>query len=226
MSTGIRPPNATGSGLKILSLGHRYAERLGFPDVVTPVLQRLAQRSEELVQLAVVEGGGMRFIAKAEGDQRLRVLAMLGQRVPINASSICKAWLATLSETRVIALIGKHGMPRLTSHTITHAKGLLHELRRIAKRGYATVVEEIRDGAAGVGMTIPVGNPPMVMGGISIVWPLLRIPPNRLTQLPGLLRPAIEELAAIWPREMVSAARSNSSPNTRSSWTSITERKP
>jgi hypothetical protein len=57
--------------LKLLSLGHRYSERRGFPDVALPVLQRLAHQTGELVQLAVVEGDRMRFVAKTEGAQRI-----------------------------------------------------------------------------------------------------------------------------------------------------------
>src|SRR5574342_403526 len=42
--------------LKMISIGNRYAEHRGFPDIAMPVLQRLASESGELVQLGVVEG--------------------------------------------------------------------------------------------------------------------------------------------------------------------------
>jgi DNA-binding IclR family transcriptional regulator len=193
--------------LKILSLGHRYSERRGFPDVALPVLQQLAQETGELVQLAVVEGDRMRFVAKAEGDQRIRMLSMLGHEVPLHASSIGKAWLASIPDERVRELMARHGMPRLTSRTLTRVEDLLAELRVTAERGYATVREEILEGAAGAGVTIAVGNPPVVVGGISIVGPIFRMPPERVSQLPALLKSASEELAAIWPREMVWIAR-------------------
>lgn len=196
--------------LKILSLAHRYSERLGFPDVATPVLQRLAQETGELVQLGVVEGDRMRFVAKAEGDQRIRMLSMLGHEVPLHASSMGKAWLASLPEERVVELVAKHGLPRFTARTITRAEELLAELRVTADRGYGIVSEEILEGAAGAGVTVSIGNPLVVVGGISIVGPIFRMPAERVAQLPALLKPAAEELAAIWPREMIWIARGES----------------
>src|SRR5207249_5807012 len=60
---------------RLLALAFAYAERVGIPGLCAPILQALADETGELVQLAVVEGGSVLFVAKAEGpDQRMRMV--------------------------------------------------------------------------------------------------------------------------------------------------------
>jgi len=50
-------------------------------------LQRLADATGELIQLAVVNRDGMTYVAKAEGNQRVRVYSLLGQEASLHAST-------------------------------------------------------------------------------------------------------------------------------------------
>ena len=45
----------------------RYYSGTGINDVAQPILERLAANSGELARLAVVEGEGMLWVAKAQG---------------------------------------------------------------------------------------------------------------------------------------------------------------
>src|SRR5207245_2323478 len=66
----VRRDTATGHfhlSCRLLALAFAYAERVGIPGLCAPILQALANETGELVQLAVVEGGCVLFVAKAEG---------------------------------------------------------------------------------------------------------------------------------------------------------------
>src|SRR3989338_4922819 len=49
---------------RLLALAFGHAERVGMPAICLPVLQALADETDELVQLAVVEDGEGRFVAQ------------------------------------------------------------------------------------------------------------------------------------------------------------------
>src|SRR5437879_168654 len=64
---------------RLLALAFGHAQRVGISGVCMPVLQALADETDELVQLAVIEGDHVLFVAKAEGPgQALRLLPLVG----------------------------------------------------------------------------------------------------------------------------------------------------
>src|SRR5262245_55566690 len=64
---------------RLLALAFGHAQRVGVSGVCMPVLQALADDTDELAQLAVIEGEHVLFVAKAEGPgQRLRLLPLVG----------------------------------------------------------------------------------------------------------------------------------------------------
>ena len=52
---------------RLLALAFGHAQRVGISGLCSPVLQALADETDELVQLAVIEGDHVLFVAKAEG---------------------------------------------------------------------------------------------------------------------------------------------------------------
>src|SRR3989304_4079624 len=54
-------------GWRLLALAFGHAERVGMPGLCLPILQRLADETDELAQPAGGGGGPPRFVGKAEG---------------------------------------------------------------------------------------------------------------------------------------------------------------
>ena len=69
---------------RLLALAFGHAQRVGISGVCMPVLQALADETDELVQLAVIEGDHVLFVAKAEGrgltEHELITLASIVER--------------------------------------------------------------------------------------------------------------------------------------------------
>src|SRR5256712_13637577 len=136
---------------RLLALAFAYAERVGIPGLCAPILQALADETGELVQLAVVEGGSVLFVAKAEGpDQRMRMVPLVGAVAPLHATASGKVWLASLSEAAAAAALTQQGLPRLAPRTITSRARLLAQLRDVRAQGYAIVDEELVAGGPAV----------------------------------------------------------------------------
>lgn len=190
-------------GLSILALALRYADRLGFPGVCLPVLQDLADETGELVQLGIIEGDRLLFVAKAEGrDQRIRMVSLLGQFAPLHATAAGKVFLASLPEAEALALARRGGLRALTRRTITSPAGLRRELRRVRRLGYAVVEEELFEGAGAVAAPVRLARlEDRVVGTVSLSGPTYRLPAARKHELARKVIASAARVAEIWPLE-------------------------
>lgn len=183
---------------RLLALAFSHAERVGMPAVCVPILQALADETDELVQLAVVEDGEILFVAKAEGPgQQIRMLPLVGLVAPAHATAAGKIWLAHLPEAEALAVLARQGLRRLTPRTITSRAKLLAQLREARARGYAIVDEELVEGGRAAAAPILVGG--RVVGAVAVSGPTFRLSLAKLHRIVPRLRRAAGELGAVWP---------------------------
>jgi len=187
---------------RLLALAFGHAERVGMPAICLPVLQALADETDELVQLAVVEDGGLLFVAKAEGPgQQMRMVPLVGLLAPAHATASGKIWLAHLPEAETLAVLARHGLRRLTPRTITSRAKLLAQLREARARGYAIVDEELVEGGRAAAAPILAGG--RAVGAVAVSGPTFRLSLAKLHRIAPRIRRAAEELEAVWqPRVM------------------------
>src|SRR5256886_4697570 len=111
---------------RLLALAFGHAQRVGISGVCMPVLQALADETDGLVRLAVIEGDHVLFVAKAEGPgQALRLLPLVGVVAPTHATASGKGWLASLPDDRAPAVMCRPGLPRVASGSVTPRARLL-----------------------------------------------------------------------------------------------------
>ena len=185
-------------GWRLLALAFGHAERVGLPALCLPVLQALADDTDELVQLAVVEDGEVLFVAKAEGPgQQMRMLPLVGLVAPAHATAAGKIWLAHLPEAEALTVLARQGLRRLTPRTITSRGKLLAQLREARVRGYAIVDEELVEGGRAAAAPILAGG--RVVGAVAVSGPTFRLSLAKLHRIAPRLRRAAGELGAVWP---------------------------
>lgn len=192
---------ATGAYLltyKIVALGRRHADAVRFVELCQPYLDALARKTGELVQFAVPEGDVLRFVAKADGTERITVRSLLGTEVDLHATATGKAWLSTLPEDEAIELVRRRGRPRITARTVISLKGLRLSLRAARKVGYALIEEEHLEGANAVAAPIVTPGAARGIGAVVVTGPTFRLPPAKLARLAPLVKAAARELAALW----------------------------
>ena len=183
---------------RLLALAYGYAERVGIPDLCTPILQELADETGELVQLAVVEGDDVLFVAKAEGsDRRLRMVSLVGAAAPLHATASGKLWLASLPDAEAAAILAKRALPRLASRTMTSRPRVLAHLRQVRARGYAITDGELVDGARAVGAAIV--HRGRMVGSVAVSGPTARLPMRTLHRMAASVRRTAAQLATMWP---------------------------
>jgi DNA-binding IclR family transcriptional regulator len=186
---------------RLLALAFGHAQRVGISGVCMPILQALADETDELVQLAVIESEHVLFVAKAEGPgQTLRLVPLVGVVAPTHATASGKVWLASLPDKHALEVMRRQGLAPVTSRTITSRGRLLAELRRVRRDGYAITDGELA--AQGRAIAAPILHGGRVVGAIAVSGPSFRLSLPRLQRLAPHVKRAASELQALWPHEV------------------------
>jgi DNA-binding IclR family transcriptional regulator len=191
--------------LKLTLLGLRYYAGTGLKDVSQPILDGLADRTGELVRLALVENDRMVWVGKAQGARYgLRYDPDTGYEVVLHATATGKAWLATLDESdavRIIAATGFRTPPRFGPNAIRTVEAFLKALAETRERGYGIAVEEGEPGTAAVAVAVRASASPdaPTAATLSAAGPVVRFTPERQQKIARQLQFAAEELSALWP---------------------------
>lgn len=190
--------------LAIAAIGLRLLSTLNIPNVCQPSLDRLAERSGELVRLSAVEEGRLLWIAKAQGSRSgLRYDPITGRDVPLHVTSMGKAWLATLPEDEAVRLVAERGFggDLIGPNAIRDEATLRTELKVTRARGFGMVREEAEPGVSAVAMVVRDGVQPGArpVAALSIAGPAFRLSEERLEGFVPILRETAAELSRVWP---------------------------
>jgi DNA-binding IclR family transcriptional regulator len=140
---------------RALDIGYRYLQTSPILDRASPYLAELSRRTEETVNLTVLDGAEVVYIARHRGFHSIGVNVFIGTRLPAFATGIGQAMLAFLPPADAINRLNGIKRTRLTKYTITDLGTLQRKLQKIRKLGYAVEDQE------------------MFLGGISVAVPIL-----------------------------------------------------
>ncbi|MCY0880133.1 MAG: IclR family transcriptional regulator [Firmicutes bacterium] len=124
-------------GPKLWELSMAYYHRIHLVPIAWPYLQAIRDRMNQTVQMAILEGREILYVAKIESTRPLQLVSHVGSRLPAYATGLGKALLASLSSVKIKELWQHFEFYRYTPHTIDSYEGLLSELMRTRERGYA-----------------------------------------------------------------------------------------
>ena len=185
---------------KMVSLGLGFLSSAGIVDVAEPLLERLAQRSGELVRLSIVDADRLTWVAKSQGVRQtgLRYDPDMGMDARLSCTASGHAWLMTLSDERAMELVSRQGFGKPSEYgpnAPTTLKALLGFLHAARMRGYALIDEVFAPGMSALGA--PVFRRKEVIGVISIAGPRLRLSTEKMHELGNALMEAAAELGPI-----------------------------
>jgi IclR family acetate operon transcriptional repressor len=138
-----------------------------------PIVEDLAERTHETVNLGVVSGDAVVYIDQVTGTRSIVSVNWVGQRTPLHCTSNGKVLLASMSEAERARLL-KAALPRLTPKTITDQKVLRSQFSEIVARGYAQTMEELEEGLNAVAAPIR-GMGGDVVAALSVSGPAFRM---------------------------------------------------
>jgi IclR family acetate operon transcriptional repressor len=179
--------------LNFLSIAYRHINLLGIEDLFYPLLERVADRTGEMIQLTVVKEDGIFFVAKVEGSNPLKVASMLGRKAPFHATAAGKVWLASLSDQEVHNVLWKSDLKAYTENTITSPDRMMKEISKIRENGYAIANEEMNEDV--IALAVPIYDSRVktqVIASIVIGAPKFKMTQSRIQELFQICKEEIE----------------------------------
>jgi DNA-binding IclR family transcriptional regulator len=141
-------------------------------DIARPYLEKLAQDTEEAVDLGVLDGTKAVFIDHIEGIQRLQAVSAIGVSFPLHCTATGKAILAALDDETLARMKSSLTFDAYTPNSIRQWKTLEAELREVRQTGIAYDKDEHMLGVSAVASAI-FGQDGEI-GAISIPIPSVR----------------------------------------------------
>jgi DNA-binding IclR family transcriptional regulator len=147
-------------GRKLAELGGAYLASVDQVQEFYEAARILPTGSEETIQLAILDGLEMTYLARHDGRQPVRLTSQIGRRLPATVTATGKAALASLAESDLdVRLAGVAVLPTFTPNSIGTVEGLRVDLAAVRERGYAIDDEETVEGVVCFGVMIPGRRP-------------------------------------------------------------------
>ena len=181
-------------GFKLVELGNRLLSQIDFRTEARSFMVDLAECTKETVHLVILDQNEVLYIEKVEASGHptgLRMVSMLGSRIPAHCSAVGKILLAALPEEKLEEIVSRKGLPRRTENTIIDLSKLKEHLQLVRKKGYALDREENEIGIRCVAAPI-YDQRGEVIAAISISTPVSRI---KTQMLKTVLKDRVTETA-------------------------------
>ncbi|MBC7518245.1 MAG: IclR family transcriptional regulator [Microbacteriaceae bacterium] len=161
-------------GRRVVELGSAYLS--GFDQIRE--FYRICEESEvlrrQLVQIAMLDGARVLYLAVFEGRERFPLSASVGDRYPASATAVGTALLSELSRGQIEALFrDPNSLVSLTNRSTVDLASLHAKLEQTRQRGYSTDDGEVHLSVLGLAVLVPSsgqGEPSFAIG-VSLVHP-------------------------------------------------------
>lgn len=182
-------------GIRMLELGTAVTARSALARAAHPVLDRLALRSRHTVNLAVLDGDEILYVAKRESPEPLRLTVEVGRRLPAHCTALGKAMLAFRPVLEVRRLFSRRKRLRgFTPRTITDPGKLLRHLDEVRRTGVAVDHEELIAGLRCLAAPI-LDFTGHAVAAMSISAPAVTLGEERVAELRPMLVEAVGEVS-------------------------------
>jgi len=169
----------------------RYFEELG--KRATTVLTAARDAFGETVNLGVLDGTDVRYVAVIESRRSVRLMTAAGAKDNVHSTAIGKVTLAQLDALRLSEIVNRLKLPAITPATITTRAGLLEEIRQTADRGFAA--DDCENQSDGRCVAVPVLG--LIMpAGMSVSAPVTRLDSSEFADVATRLRRYAASLSA------------------------------
>lgn len=198
----VRQPNANGPYLltaKVASMGLAYLSNTGIVDIADPLLEQLAQKSQELVRLSIVDSDRLTWVSKVQGSRRgVRHDPDMGMDARLSCTASGHAWLLTLTDEHALQLVTRQGFGEPKDYgpkAPTTVKALLGFLHAARVRGYSMIDEVFAPGMSA--LAAPILHRGKATGVLSIAGPRTRLTREKMHALAPALLAAANELGPL-----------------------------
>lgn len=184
-------------GPQSLLLGQAAQRAMGI-EVARPIIRRLAESTQESVNLGLLDHHHAIVIQRIESPQPLRFSMEVGTRIELHATSMGKALLAFNDElSEYLDNLGDD-LVQLTHKTHATQASLRKDIKQIRRRGWSTDDEESMLGVRCVAAPVRDASG-QARAAVAVQAPAVRMPAKRFGQLGPEVCRAADELSLLLP---------------------------
>ncbi|TDD96428.1 IclR family transcriptional regulator [Actinomadura rubrisoli] len=181
-------------GHKVLGLSTAYLSVLDVASAARGSLTELAEISGQTANLGVLDGRQVLHVCVEEPDRPVRYTAVSGSRADTYCTGLGKLLLAGLDEQEVAAHVPDEPYAARTARTITDLHGLLQDLRKVRRQGYAFDNDEYSVGLRCIAVPLEIDG--QWLASISISGPSGEFSADRRTGYLGHLNATAAAMTA------------------------------
>jgi DNA-binding IclR family transcriptional regulator len=162
-------------GLKLMSMGNIFFSNGYHGTIAREDLKRLSEKTGETVELNIQTGEKLVIVDQVPGPGEIFLSSRPGSVLPyLHATAPGKVYLSHLEKKQLRNFVDRIGLPSLTKNTIDTLKHLENELKQISLEGYATELEEMREGISKVAAPI-YNSSKKIKACIAVVCPAFKL---------------------------------------------------
>jgi DNA-binding IclR family transcriptional regulator len=173
-------------GFGLIRLAGAAMASLDLVRIARPLLEDLADRTRETVNLGVLSGEAVVYIDQVTGTRSIVAVSWVGRRTPLHCTSNGKVLLAYMRPDERDRLLAAP-LPRATKATLTDPAKLRAQLDEVATRGYAQTMEELEEGLNAVAAPVRRADGEVV-ASLSVSGPAFRMRPVDLPRVGRLVK--------------------------------------
>ncbi len=176
-----------GLGSLAFEMGSALTEGNFLRKAMRPALRELSEQCKEAISASILEYDEIKYIARFESRELLRVSIREGTRFPAHCTATGKILLSALPEEYLEKLYNtKRALARLTENSIPSFEKLTEELRRVRENDVAYDFEEALVGVNCVARPVR-RKGGQVVAAISISGPVSRMMREKMSEFSELL---------------------------------------
>jgi IclR family pca regulon transcriptional regulator len=139
---------------RILRLGQSYLNASRLPRLAQPVVQRASMQSGQTVNLSVLDGHEIVYVARSNPPRFVSIGYQVGVRVPAHVVTPGTVILATWPEDRLDAWIAAHDFAAFTAQTVTDAARFREAVLHARALNYWITEQQLDPGLRGIAVAL------------------------------------------------------------------------
>jgi len=184
-----------GLGIRALDMGTALKKDDILRNAIMPVLNELARRVRETISASILVSNEVRYIARMESDEPLRLSITAGTHFPAHCSATGKMLLAGLSDDELKRLYRrKSAFMEKTSSSIGSLGELLKAMKQIRQADLAYDYEEAFVGVYGVAAAVR-NDRNEIIAAIGIAGPKARMSRAKMKEFAESINKAAIEIS-------------------------------
>lgn len=181
-------------GYSFYHIGNCFLQQFSFMDELDKILTSLSEVCLETSHFAILAGQDVLYLKKIDSPQSIRMVSVVGNKLPAYGTALGKALLMNFSEAELKKLYPNVLTP-LTQNTITDFDILYAQIQNARLTGFTYEVEESNQYICCIAVPIYKGN--TIVAAISVAIPIFRYDDEKEALIKALLTDAKHKVEAI-----------------------------